>query len=104
MVAVFRMAPQAAPLGQSLAVGHRHPEGSTTRARRAWSPSVPAGTLQETTSSLWPAGDHPPVHRAGKGSERREGLLCQYLGLDGIRGLFASYPGHFSIQSYDNKG
>ena len=71
MVAVCRMAPQAALLEQSLAVGHRHPAGSTTRARRAWSPSVPAGTLQETTPGQWPAGDHPPVHRAGKGSERR---------------------------------
>ena len=35
MVAVCRMAPQAALLEQSLAVGHRHPAGSTTRARRA---------------------------------------------------------------------
>ena len=49
MVAVCRMAAQAALLEQSLAVGHRHPAGSTTRARRAWSPSVQAGTLQETT-------------------------------------------------------
>ena len=71
MVVVFRMAPQAALLEQSLAVGHRHPADSTTRARRAWSPSVPAGTLQETTPGQWPAGDHPPVHRAGKSSERR---------------------------------
>ena len=103
-----RMAPQAALLEQSLAVGHRHPAGSTTRARRAWSPSVPAGTLQETTPGLWPAGDLPPALRTGKGSERRPrgaflfyeakrasrdyrgGLLCQRLGLDGIRGLFAS--------------
>ena len=71
MVAVCRMAPQAALLEQSLVVGHRHPAGSTTRARRAWSPSVPAGTLQETTPGQWPAGDHHPVKRAGKGSERR---------------------------------
>ena len=35
MVAVCRMAPQAALLEQSLAVGHRHPAGRTTRARRA---------------------------------------------------------------------
>ena len=91
---------------QSLAVGHRHPAGSTTRVRRAWSLSVPAGTLQKTTPGQWPAGDHPPVHRAGKGSDPRGdllffeskrasrdyrgGLLCQRLGLDGIRGLFAS--------------
>ena len=61
VVAVCRMAPQAALLKQSLAVGHRHPAGSTTRARRAWSPSVPAGTFQETTPGQWPAGDHPPV-------------------------------------------
>ena len=49
MVVVCRMAPQAVLLEQSLAVGHRHPEGSTTQARRAWSPIVPAGTVQETT-------------------------------------------------------
>ena len=69
MVAVCRMAPQAALLEQNLAVGHRRPAGSTTQAHRAWSPSVPAGTLQETTPGQWPAGDHPPVYRAGKGSE-----------------------------------
>ena len=71
MVAVCWMAPQAALFELSLAVGHRHPAGSTTRARRAWSPSVQAGTLQETTPGQWPAGDYPLVHRAGKGSERR---------------------------------
>ena len=71
MVVVCRMAPQAALLEQSLAVGVRHPVDSTTRARRSWSPSVPAGTLQETTPGQWPAGDHPPVHRAGKDSKRR---------------------------------
>ena len=31
MVAVCRMAPQAALLEQSLAVGHRHPADSTTQ-------------------------------------------------------------------------
>ena len=71
MVAVCRMAPQAALLEQSLAVGHRSPAGSTTRGRRAWSPRVPAGILQETTPGQWPAGDHPLLHRAGKGSEHR---------------------------------
>ena len=71
MVAVCRMAPQAALIEQSLAVGHRCHAVSTTRARRAWSPTVLAGTLQETTPGQWPAGDYPPVHRAGKGSERR---------------------------------
>ena len=59
MVAVCRMAPQAALLEQSLAVGHRHPAGSTTWACRARSTSVPVGTLQETTPGQWPAGDHP---------------------------------------------
>ena len=53
VVGVCRMAPQAVLLEQSLAVGHRHPAGSTTRTRRAWSPSVPAGTLQETTPGQW---------------------------------------------------
>ena len=71
MVAVCRMAPQVALLEQSHAVGHRHPAGSTTWSRPAWSPSVPAGTLQETTSGQWPAGEHPLVLRTGKGSERR---------------------------------
>ena len=71
MVAVCRMAPQAALLEQSLAVGHRHPTDSTTRAHQAWSPSSPAGTVQETTPGQWPDGDHPLVHRADKGSERR---------------------------------
>ena len=71
MVALCRIARQAALLGQILAVGHRHPAGRTTRARRAWSPSVLAGTLQKTTPGQWPAGDHPLVYRAGKDSERR---------------------------------
>ena len=65
------MSPQAALLEQSLVVGHRHPGDSTTRARRAWSQNVPAGTVQETTPGQWPACDHPPAHRAGKDSERR---------------------------------
>ena len=58
--------------------GASSPAGSPTRACRAWSPSVPAGKLQETTPGQWPAGDHPPVHRAGKDSERRppRGLLA----------------------------
>ena len=108
MVAVCRMEPKATLLEQSLAVGHRHHAGSTTRARRAWSPSVPAGTLQETTPGQWPAGYHLPVHWAGKDSERRPtrdfllfeakrasrdyrgGLLCQRFGLEGIQGLFVS--------------
>ena len=30
--------------------------------------------------------------------------MCQRLGLNGIRGLFASQPGHFSIQSCDKTG
>ena len=108
MVAVCRIAPQAALLEQSLAVGHRHPAGSTTWARRTWSSNVPAGTLQETTPGQWPARNHPPLHLAGKDSEHRlrgdfllfeakrasgdykGGLLCQRLGLDGIRGLFVS--------------
>ena len=94
-------------------MGHRHLAGSTTPARRAWSPSDQAGALQETTPGQWPAGDHPLVHRAGKCSERRSprgfllfeakrasrdyrgGLLCQRLGLDGIRGLFCQLAGSF---------
>ena len=99
------MAPQAALLEQSCEASS--PAGGTTRARRAWSPSVPAGALQETTPGQWPAGDNPPVYRAGKESERyprgllffeakrrpgttEEGYFFQRLGLDGIRGLFVS--------------
>ena len=88
VVAVCRMAPQATLLEQSLAVGHRHPAGSTTRARRAWSPSVTACTLQETTPGQWPAGDHHLVHRAGKGSARRppRGRFALW-GQEGVQGL-----------------
>ena len=39
------LVPLADLLEQSLAVEHRRPAGSTTRVRRAWSPSVPASTL-----------------------------------------------------------
>ena len=88
MVAECRMAPQAALLEQTLAVGHHRPAVSTARARRAWSPSVPAGTLQETTPGQWPAGDHPPFHRAGKGSERRPPRGLSALGgQEGVQGL-----------------
>ena len=103
-----RMAPQAVLLEQSLLLGYRHPAGSTIQGRRAWSPSVPAGTLQETTPGQWPASDHPPVPRPVKianadprgdfllfdakraSRDYRGGLLCQHLGLDDIRGLFVS--------------
>ena len=122
VVAVCRMAPQAALLEQRIAVGHRHPAGSTTRARRAWSPSVRAGILQETTRGQWPAattlkfiglvkvanadprGDFLLFDAKRASRDYRGGLLCQRLGLDGIRGLFVSYPGLFSIQSCDNRG
>ena len=88
MVALCLMAPQAALLEQILAVGHRQPAGSTTRARRAWSPSVPAVTLQETTSGQWPAGDHPPFHGAGKASKRRLPMgLFALCGQEGVQGL-----------------
>ena len=70
--------------------------------------SVPAGTLQETTPGRWPAGDTLQftglvkianadlrgdfllfeARRASR--DYRGGLLCQRLGLDGIRGLFVS--------------
>ena len=108
MVAVCRMAPQAALLEQSLAVGHRHPAGSTTPARRAWSPSVPAvhfkrphrvsgppaTTLQFTglvkVANADPRGDFLLFEAKRASRDYRGGLLCQRLGLDGIRGLFAS--------------
>ena len=88
VVAVCQMAPQAALPELSLAVGHRHLAGSTTQARRAWSTSVPAGTLQETTPGQWPAGDHPLVHRAGKGTEHRppRGLSALWS-QEGVQGL-----------------
>ena len=122
VVAVCRMAPLAALLIQSLAVGHRLPAGSTTRARRAWSPSIPAGTLQDThwvsgppattlqftglakVANADPRGDFLLFEAKMASRDYRGGLLCQRLGLDGIRGLFVSQPGHFCIQSCDNRG
>ena len=117
------MAPQAALLEQSLAVGHCRPAGSTTRARRAWSLSVPAvhfkrphrisgppaTTLQFTglvKVNVDPRGDFLLFEAKGAPKDYRGGLLCtatQYLGLDAIRGLFACQPSHFSIQSCDNR-
>ena len=70
MVAVFGWHRKQLLTNKGSLWGHRDSAGSTTRARRAWSRSVPAGTLQETTPCQWPAGDHPVVLRAGKGSER----------------------------------
>ena len=72
----------------SLAVGQRHLACSTTRARHVWSPSVPAGTHQETTPGQWPAGDNPLVHQAGKGSEHRPPRRLSALwGQEGVQGL-----------------
>ena len=93
MVAVCRMALQAALLEQSLAVGQCHPAGSITWARRAWSPSAPAGTLQETTLGQWPAGttlqftglvkivnaDFLLFDAKRVSGDYRGGLLCQRL-------------------------
>ena len=108
MVAVCRMGPQAALLEQSLAVGHRHPAGSMTRARRAWSPSAqpvhfkrphrvsdpPATSLQFTglvkVANADPRRDFLLFEAKRASGDYRGGLLCQRLGLDGIRGLFVS--------------
>ena len=107
-VAVCRIAPQAALLEQSLAMGHRRPAGSTTRSCRAWSSSVPAihfkrphrvsglpaTTLQFTglvkVANADPRGDFLLFEAKGASRDYKRELLCQYLGLDGIRGLFAS--------------
>ena len=95
-------------LEQSLAVGHSRPAGSTTRARRAWSLSVPAvhfkrphrisgppaTTLQFTglvKVNVDPRGDFLLFEAKGAPKDYRGGLLCtatQYLGLDAIRGFF----------------
>ena len=108
MVSVCRMATLATLREQNLAVGHRHPAGSTTGARRAWSPSVPAvhfkrphrvsgppaTTLQFTglvkMANADPRGDFLLFEAKRASGYYRGGLLCQRLGLDGIRGLFVS--------------
>ena len=90
-----RMALQAALLEQSLAVGHRHSAGSTTRARRAWSPSVnkvqfkrphrvsgpPATILQFTglvkKAKADPRGDFLLFEAKRASRDYRGGLLCQ---------------------------
>ena len=82
-----------------------HPPSNTTRAHRAWSPSVQAGEPLKTIQGQLRVADRPLARRAGKGSERqlprglsaprdnwaarnyRGGLLCaaaQRLGLNGI--------------------
>ena len=108
MVAVCRMAPQAALLEQSLAVGHRHPAGSTTRVRRAWSPSVPAvhfkrphrvsgppaTTLQFTglvkIANADPRGDFLPFEAKGHPGTTEEGFCVSYLALMASEGFFVS--------------
>ena len=69
VVAVCRMVPQAAPRGQSH--GAALLASSTGRAHQAWSLTDQAGIHRGTIQGQWPAGDHPPVHQAGKCSERR---------------------------------
>ena len=44
-----------------------HPAGNTTHAHRAWSPSTPAGTPQETTWGQLHGADRPPARQAGTG-------------------------------------
>ena len=99
-----------------------HPASNTTRARPAWSPSVPAGTPQETRvcSASTATFQLSRLVKKANANPRRElllletnrttrnsegGLLCaavQRLGFDGITGLFGSQPGHFTVQScYD---
>ena len=91
------------------------PAGSTTRAsqpihlkrpRRVSSP--PATTLQFTglvkVANTYTRGDFLFFEAKRASRVYRGGLLFQRLGLDGIIGLFASQPGHFSIQSCDNRG
>ena len=104
VVAVCLMAPQAALLEQSLVVGHRHPAGSIIWARRASQPvhfkrphrvsGPPATTLQCTglvkVAKADPRGDFLLFEAKRAFRDYRGGLLCQRLGLDGIRGLFVS--------------
>ena len=108
MVAVCRMAPQSALLEQSLAVVHRHPADSTHElvglGHRASQPihfkrphrvsGPPATTLQFTglvkIAKAGPRGNLLLFEATRASMDYRGGLLCQRLGLDGIRGLFAS--------------
>ena len=108
MVAVCRMVPQAALLEQDLAVRHHRREVIQHRlvrlGHRVSKPvyfkrphrvsGPPATTLQFTglvnVANADPRGDFLlfETKRASRGY--RGGLSCQRLGLDGIRGLFAS--------------
>lgn len=63
MVAVCRMLPQVAPLGQSPAAAYL--PSSTGQAHKAWSLTNQAGIHREITQCQWPACDHPPVQRVG---------------------------------------
>ena len=104
MVAVCRMAPQAALLEQSLAEGHRHPAGSTTRARRSFFTERPSRyTSRDHTGSVAlkftrlvkvanadPKGDILLFEAKSASGDYRGRFLCQRLGLDGIRGHFVS--------------
>ena len=107
MVAVCRMAPQAALLEQSLAVGHRHTAGSTTQARRAGHRASqpvqfkrphrvsgpPVTTLQFTglvkVANADPRGDFLPFEAKRASRDYTGGFLCQRLGLHGITGLLS---------------
>ena len=102
MVVVCRMAPQAALLEQSLAVEHRRPAGLVGLSNRASQPvhfkrlhqvsGPPATTLQfiglVKVGNADPRGDFLLLEAKTASWDYRGGLLCQRIGLDGIRGLF----------------
>ena len=69
MIAVCRMAPQAAPRRQSDAKAHL--TISTGQAHQAWSPMDLAGKHSGTTPGQWRADGHLPARQAGKKSERQ---------------------------------
>ena len=111
MAAVCRMALQAALFEQSFAVGHRHPAGSTRGLdgldHRASRPvhfkkphqvsGPPATTLQLTgllkVGNADPRGDFLLFEAKMASRDYRGELLCQRLGLEGIRGLFYQLAG-----------
>ena len=69
MVAVYRVVPQAALRRLSHVAAHL--ASSTGQAHKAWSLTDQAGIHRGTTQGQWPACNHPPIHRASKGSDSK---------------------------------
>ena len=92
--------------GSSGLVTERHSRYTSRDHTRVSGP--PATNLKFTglakVANADPRGDFLLFEAKRASRDYRGGLVCQHLSLNGIRGLFASQPSHFSIQSCDNRG